>query len=1382
MAKYLINGSTFEVDDSIQGDALQTTLQQTADYTANQNQQKFLAFLGKAEGAEYDTIVGGRQKMTHFKEHPNIVGLRTKDGPSTAAGRYQITGTTYRDVAPQLGITDFSPESQDKVALHLISQKGAMDDVTSGNFKGAISKLGGVWASLPSSKYLQGHRTQEWVDKELGLPMTPMNPTETPQGYQPFGTVIKKVDQAKLNTNADWLKASALVYQMKERKQFKGTESDLADWSKSVMGYFNNNVVAMTADAAQLAKYGTPEEKNAFLYLMDQYDETKISWDGAGRAALGMVTDPINLVGLGTLGTATIGKIAASVAAKEAIKKTLLTSLGRTGIQAGILGGAQGGLTETIKQTVEVTGGRQDSVDLGKVAGGTAIGAVAGITLGTVADSLITVASPVVKKVVGKIFGGGKKGAPQVAPTAPPVTPSVVPEAPPATSPLAAPNMSPEGHLPPSKAASAADTLPISTVLTVDELKAAGTRAQKGRLWTDDFPTDYPLNQHLTAKLVIPDSTPGLKATVRNMAKLTEDGEKVTAQLRVLDDKDLRQTLEVLRNVTTVQDAPVVFRAVQILHDEMRVELATLMKKIQAASPDNLGALIAKKDALEDRLIAVTHADDAMGSAGGSLNRQRLEGLVGLQGSTPESLMLEKGISREAAEKLYSDMIGASQVSSKAKQIAGEYEMKIAEALEAGKLDEVAKLSVLKGRELAGIAEEAAPGGAAWRHKFAAGLKEFIISNIFTMKTVLINLVPAMAKTLAIPTLKYLATNPLERSARAELGAHYAALGSTIRGALFAAQAAYKYEQSILTRDASRLLEGEMVMTGKLGGWLRMFPRMLNATDELLAQINYAGFVQGKAANKAAIDGQLNGLKGKALDDYIKDAVTSSKATMYEEADEAMVQPIINKGVNLGYSGDELLKYVEKEAMRSPDALRHGTDKEALDLVRDVLYKRAFSGKGMASSGAQSLETFIHKNPSFALLAGQLFFRTPIRVFEEGIRMTPGVQLLAPKFLDDLKGVNGVGRQARAQAEAMTGLALTGSALALYASGTITGSGSYGNYKMDKTRKDGPGQEPYTIRFSDGSTWSYKNLDPIATPLKILVNAFEGMDKLKIKEAQEGFEMKEDYRLLQARVYVGLAAVTTAITDANLVAGAKGTMDLFAELADPSKKEDAILKKVGSELALLVPNTLHKVMQMNDPRMRDPATFFQVLEAKLGHGYSGSEDVKSSFAYDPLGQVRQMADIGSMWNIFSTSTQEERIRGNSEAHQQVMVELDRITQQTGALFTAPTPRHKLTGSLDLRTMLTEDKSETMYDRWQRNYREMKPDEILLPIIKSAAPLGTFGEKGIKTELIQSTISDLQDMAFQKMLTDERIRDRMIKEYTMKAKAQNGLLDFDNVNK
>lgn len=166
------------------------------------NVGKFLDFLGAAEGAGYNTIVGGGS-FSSYDKHPGIVGVRTKEGPSTAAGKYQITKTTYDDIAPKLGITDFSPASQDRIALELIKQKGALADVQSGNYDAAVSKLGGTWASLPSSPYSQPKRSSEWVSKYFGgktsptpyVPPTLQNQTNTGESITP-ATSPSQIDMA----------------------------------------------------------------------------------------------------------------------------------------------------------------------------------------------------------------------------------------------------------------------------------------------------------------------------------------------------------------------------------------------------------------------------------------------------------------------------------------------------------------------------------------------------------------------------------------------------------------------------------------------------------------------------------------------------------------------------------------------------------------------------------------------------------------------------------------------------------------------------------------------------------------------------------------------------------------------------------------------------------------------------------------------------------------------------------------------------------------------------------------------------------------------------------------------------------------------------------
>lgn len=109
----------------------------------------YLDSIGSAEHAGYNTITGGGT-FSDYSQHPNIVGMVTKDGPSTAAGKYQITHGTYKRLAKRLGTTDFSPATQDRMAIELLRETGALDDIKRGDFESATRKLGGIWQALPS--------------------------------------------------------------------------------------------------------------------------------------------------------------------------------------------------------------------------------------------------------------------------------------------------------------------------------------------------------------------------------------------------------------------------------------------------------------------------------------------------------------------------------------------------------------------------------------------------------------------------------------------------------------------------------------------------------------------------------------------------------------------------------------------------------------------------------------------------------------------------------------------------------------------------------------------------------------------------------------------------------------------------------------------------------------------------------------------------------------------------------------------------------------------------------------------------------------------------------------------------------------------------------
>jgi muramidase (phage lysozyme) len=124
----------------------------------------FLDTIAYAEGTEkfgdpkdngYRTLVGGGQ-MQSFADHPRTaVYLPKYDIHSTAAGRYQFLTRTWDPLARKLRLADMGPINQDKAALELVKEQGALQDVRNGRFSEAVKKVANIWASFPNAGYKQ---------------------------------------------------------------------------------------------------------------------------------------------------------------------------------------------------------------------------------------------------------------------------------------------------------------------------------------------------------------------------------------------------------------------------------------------------------------------------------------------------------------------------------------------------------------------------------------------------------------------------------------------------------------------------------------------------------------------------------------------------------------------------------------------------------------------------------------------------------------------------------------------------------------------------------------------------------------------------------------------------------------------------------------------------------------------------------------------------------------------------------------------------------------------------------------------------------------------------------------------------------------------------
>jgi muramidase (phage lysozyme) len=126
------------------------------------NARAFLGMISACEGAGYQTLYGGGT-FDSFADHPRKA-VTAGGYTSTAAGAYQILSKTWDAFVKANGTHLFYPEDQDACALWLIRNRGAAQDVESGNLAAAIAKCGKEWASLPGSPYGQPTRSYAYCE------------------------------------------------------------------------------------------------------------------------------------------------------------------------------------------------------------------------------------------------------------------------------------------------------------------------------------------------------------------------------------------------------------------------------------------------------------------------------------------------------------------------------------------------------------------------------------------------------------------------------------------------------------------------------------------------------------------------------------------------------------------------------------------------------------------------------------------------------------------------------------------------------------------------------------------------------------------------------------------------------------------------------------------------------------------------------------------------------------------------------------------------------------------------------------------------------------------------------------------------------------------
>lgn len=107
----------------------------------------------------YNVIVGSTLKkpilFSSYADHPRKLIQINANLKSTAAGRYQLLSRYFDVYRKRLNLNDFSPLSQDLIAIQQIKERNVIPLIKAGKFEVAVAACSNIWASLPGNNYGQ---------------------------------------------------------------------------------------------------------------------------------------------------------------------------------------------------------------------------------------------------------------------------------------------------------------------------------------------------------------------------------------------------------------------------------------------------------------------------------------------------------------------------------------------------------------------------------------------------------------------------------------------------------------------------------------------------------------------------------------------------------------------------------------------------------------------------------------------------------------------------------------------------------------------------------------------------------------------------------------------------------------------------------------------------------------------------------------------------------------------------------------------------------------------------------------------------------------------------------------------------------------------------
>ena len=503
---------------------------------------------------------------------------------------------------------------------------------------------------------------------------------------------------------------------------------------------------------------------------------------------------------------------------------------------------------------------------------------------------------------------------------------------------------------------------------------------------------------------------------------------------------------------------------------------------------------------------------------------------------------------------------------------------------------------------------------------------------------------------------------------------------------------------------ASKLDNPTQNLKGKVGTFVNIPTRFLNAEDEFFKQINYRARMYSIAVQKALAD---NASKTKKVGSNLK---TKKPITEFEAKVEQYFREGFDETNTIGIN---------------PDALKYAQEATFTQELFGVFDK---------------IQNIANNYPYIRQIIP--FVKTPINLMMAIVDRTP-LGFARKQFRDDFFGRSGnLYRTAQVRGQIATGFALITYANYLASTGQITGSTSLPSDAPIKSKglKDlnrSLGFQPYSLRTFNEETGKYEyyafgRLDPFGAFLGLVADFHTFHNKLTQDElARVGnsmlltlYRQGEDVSgqlgtgtQLANYAKAGWSAFTRNVFSKTYLKGLTESLQVLTS-DDPDRYGRLINSKFGS----FYPNIFSKLV--NDPYYRDARTLLDEAKKRTGLGYVQKKYDFRGNAYKVEGSDEQRLFNG-VFNPFTYS--EQKIDPVAEEIIRLGVNVPNVSQYYN-------------GAIDL-TLFQNKKGTNAYDRL---------NEILNKV--------TIGNKTLDQQLNDLINSDL----YKNNLSDPIIVDENVK--------------------